>query len=294
VYFPLQHLVGHIRSKKTYLAIAYIYTCKHSNHLPMKYWYQKPNQLLSEYVRTVLILEGFSQPAAEQLPLVTNGMPALLCRTEKDRSANENTLQLTLFGRSTTADPWTINDHTTIIAYFFKPFALSSLFNVPAKKLIDDPVDLSIWNPHKTNALRSQLVYAASTQQKIEVLDNLLVLQLQQNNKECEIIKYATDEIMCDPGTEILSAILNKLDLNERTFQRIFKKYVGVTPNQYRRICQFQVSFDQLRGKGFNKLTDIAYDNGFADQSHFIRSFKEFTQITPNDYLRSGLKEKDP
>ncbi|HEY5771513.1 MAG TPA: helix-turn-helix domain-containing protein [Chitinophagaceae bacterium] len=259
----------------------------------MKYWYQKPNQLLSEYVRTVLILEGFSQPDAEQLPLVTNGMPALLCRTEKERSDNENVLQLTLFGRSTTADSWTINDNTTIIAYFFKPFALSTVFNVPAKNLIDDPVDLSIWNPHKTNALRTQLVYAVSTQQKIEVLDNLVVHQLQLNNKECEIIKYATDEIMCDPGTEILSAILNNLDLNERTFQRTFKKYVGVTPNQYRRICQFQVSFDQLRGKGFNKLTDIAYDNGFADQSHFIRSFKEFTQITPNDYLRSGLKEKD-
>ena len=259
----------------------------------MKYWYQKPTHLLSGYVRTVLVLEGFSQAEKEQLPLVTNGMPAFLCRTEKTETGNETILQLTLFGRSTTADSWTINDNTTIIAYFFKPFALSTVFNVPAKKLIDDPVDLSIWNPHKTNALRTQLAYAVSTQQKTEVLGNLLVLQLQQNNKECEIIKYATDEIMCDPGTEILSAILNKLDLNERTFQRTFKKYVGVTPNQYRRICQFQVSFDQLRGKGFNKLTDVAYDNGFADQSHFIRSFKEFTQTTPNDYLRSGLREKD-
>ena len=259
----------------------------------MKYWYQKPDHLLSDYVRTVLILEGFSQPGAEQLPLVTNGMPALLCRTEKDGSGHENVLQLTLFGRSTTADSWTNNDNTTILAYFFKPFALSTVFNVPAKKLIDDPFDLSIWNAHKTNALRTQLVYAISTQQKIEVLDNLLIHQLQQHNKECEIIKYATDEIMCNPGTEILSTILTKLDLNERTFQRTFKKYVGVTPNQYRRICQFQVSFEQLRGKGFNKLTDIAYENGFADQSHFIRSFKEFTQTTPNDYLRSGLKEKD-
>jgi len=259
----------------------------------MKYWYQKRHQLLSEYVRTVLILEGFSEPDTEQLPLVTTGMPALFCRTEKDRSGNENVLQLTLFGRSTAADSWTVNDNATIIAYFFKPFALSTVFNIPAKKLIADPVDLSIWNSHKTNALRAQLIYANSTSQKIEVLDNLLIHQLQQNNKECEIIKYATDEIMCNPGTEILSAILNKLDLNERTFQRTFKKYVGVTPNQYRRICQFQVSFEQLRGKGFNKLTDIAYDNGFADQSHFIRSFKEFTQITPNDYLRSGLKEKD-
>ena len=259
----------------------------------MKYWYQNPHQLFSEYVRTVLILEGFSQSDAEQLPLVTNGMPALLCRTEKDQPGNETILQLTLFGRSSTADSWTINDNTTIIAYFFKPFALSTVFNVPAKKLIGDPVDLSIWNPHKTNALRTQLIYAVSTQQKIEVLDNLLILQLQQNNKECKIIKYATDEIMCNPGTEILAAILNKLDLNERTFQRTFKKYVGITPNQYRRICQFQVSFEQLRGKGFNKLTDIAYDNGFADQSHFIRSFKEFTKITPNNYLQSGLTGKN-
>ena len=259
----------------------------------MKYWYQKPHQLLSEYVRTILILEGFSEPDPEKLPLFTNGMPALFCRTEKDQTESENITQLTLFGKSTPLDCWTVDNNTTIIAYFFKPFALSTVFDVPAIKLIETPVDLSNWSPHKTNALRTQLIYAASTTRKIEVLDNLLIHQLQQNNKECEIIKYATDQIMLDPGTEILSVILKKLELRERTFQRIFKKYVGVTPSQYRRICQFQVSFTQLRSKKFNKLTDIAYDNGFADQSHFIRSFKEFTKITPNNYLQSGLKGKD-
>lgn len=260
----------------------------------MKYWYQKPHQLLTEYIRTVLVLEGFSPPNAEQLPLVTNGMPALLCRTEKTEHGNEDILHLMLFGKSTTAESWTINNETTIIAYFFKPFALSTVFNLPAKKLIREPVELSNWNPHKTNALKTQLIYAPSTTKKIEALDSLLIHQLEENKNQCEIIKFATDEIMSDPGTEILSAVLNKLELNERTFQRIFKKYVGVTPNQYRRICQFQVSFEQIRGKGFDKLTDIAYDNGFADQSHFIRSFKEFTQTTPKDYLRSGLKEIDP
>ncbi|HLO38650.1 MAG TPA: helix-turn-helix domain-containing protein [Lacibacter sp.] len=259
----------------------------------MKYWYQKPNQLLSDYVRTVLILEGFSQAEKEQLPLVTNGIPAFLCRTEKKETGDEHISQLTLFGKSSTEDSWANNDATTIIAYFFKPFALSTVFNVAAKKLLGQPLDLSNWNPHKTNALKTQLIYADSTTKKIEVLDHLLIEQLQQHKKECEIIQYATDEIMCNPDTEILSTILTRLDINERTFQRVFKKYVGITANQYRRICQFQVSFDQLRGKEFTRLTDIAYDNGFADQSHFIRSFKEFTQTTPNDYLRSGLKEKE-
>ena len=259
----------------------------------MKYWYQKPHQLLSEYVRTVLTLEGFSEPDPKKLPLFTNGMPALFCRTEKDQAENENITQLTLFGKSTPLDCWAIDDTTTIIAYFFKPFALASVFNIAAASLIKSPVDLSNWSPHKTNALRTQLIYAVSTTQKTAVLEHLLIHQLQQNNKECEIIRYATDQIMYNPGTEILSEILNNLQLNERTFQRIFKKYVGVTPNQYRRICQFQDSFAQLRSKDFNKLTDIAFDNGFADQSHFIRSFKEFTKITPNNYLRSGLKGKD-
>jgi len=259
----------------------------------MKHWYQQPHKLITDYVRTVLILDGFSESDTAELPIFTNGMSAFFCKTEKDESDNENIIQLALFGKSVPEDHCVVNTNETIIIYFFKPFALASIFNMNAAKLLPSSIDLDTWNAHKANALKTQLIYASSTSRKIEVLDNLLIQQLQQHKRECEIIKYATDRIMLDPGTEILSEILSKLDLNERTFQRIFKKYIGVTPNQYRRICQFQLSFYQLRSKDFNKLTDIAYDSGFADQSHFIRSFKEFTQITPNDYLKSGLKDKN-
>jgi len=31
-------------------------------------------------------------------------------------------------------------------------------------------------------------------------------------------------------------------------------------------------------------LTEIAYDSGFSDQSHFIKTFKSFAQIKPNEY----------
>ncbi|MEI9921992.1 MAG: helix-turn-helix domain-containing protein [Bacteroidota bacterium] len=221
----------------------------------MKHWYQKPHPLLSDYVRTVLVIEGYSEPDPMSPPLVTNGIAALFYKDGK----------LTLFGKSVPTDRWEIGEQTHIISYFFKPFVAAALFNLDAKKI--DVVDLGTVD--------------------FNTIDDMLISKL---NRNCEIIKYATDQIMLDPSTAILPGIIKKLKLSERTFQRIFKKYVGITAGQYRRICQFQSSFSQLRSNDFHSLTDLAYANGFADQSHFIRSFKEFARTTPNIYLKEGLK----
>jgi hypothetical protein len=115
----------------------------------MKHWYQKPHHSISEYIKTVLILEGFSESPAATLPLFTNGMPALFCRTEKGQTEIGNIVQLTLFGKSIPQDCWEINIGTTVIAYFFKPFALAGIFNISAAKLLENPIDLCNWSPHK-------------------------------------------------------------------------------------------------------------------------------------------------
>lgn len=258
----------------------------------MKHWYEKPHKQLRECVKTVLIMEGFSEADSNNLPVFTNGMSALFCKTEKNGDCFEDVTQLALFGKSPT-DLWTINAQTTIIIYFFQPFVAASAFNISSTALSENPFDLGIWSPHKYTALKTQLIYAAETKRKMEVIDNLLIQQLSENQRVCKIVQYATDKIMNDASKDVLSEILESLNLQERTFQRIFKKYVGLTPTQYRRICQFQFSFGQLRSKQFNRISEVAFDNGFSDQSHFIRSFKEFTQITPNDYLKSGLKNKN-
>jgi AraC-like DNA-binding protein len=255
----------------------------------MNHAYHRPNEQLAEYVRTILVLEGSATADTHDLPIFTNGMPTLLCKTEKDISGFEKIVQLTLFGNSIPSDCWAMNNHTTIIAYFFKPFTLASLFKCSNKELTTNPVDLSSWSPHKFNALKTQLIYAGTTAQKIEVLNHLLIQQRIENKELYETVQHATDKILHNPANDILPELLKELNLNERTFQRIFKKYVGITPTQYRRICQFQFSFDQIRSNQFDKMSDVAFDNGFSDQSHFIRTFKEFTQITPNEYLQKGL-----
>ena len=257
----------------------------------MNHTYHKPHKELTAYVRTVLVMEGDSNPDASQLPAFTNGMSALYCKTEKSTTNFEHIIAVAV-AHTIPADFWDMANSTTIIIYFFKPFALTSLFNISAKELIKNPIALNNWSPHTYNALKTQLVYADTITKKLDAFDNLLIQQHIKNEATYNIIQYATDEMMYNTSNDILTEILSKLNLNERTFQRIFKKFVGVTPTQYRRISQFQGSFAQLRSKQYEKISDVAFDNGFSDQSHFIRSFKEFTHTTPNDYLNNGLTDK--
>ncbi|WP_142685813.1 helix-turn-helix domain-containing protein [Chitinophaga polysaccharea] len=252
----------------------------------MQQWYSKIDPVLKGFVQTILILDSADPPEPEDLPIFTNGMSALLCTSQN----KEN--RLSLFGKTVPAERWAEWGDATLIAFFFKPFAIGPAFKIPVQQLKNEAIELNRWNPQKAMALTIQLAYAQSTAEKVEVLHQFVLSQVTANQRECMIIRYATDKMLENPETDVLAQMLRELNLTERTFQRIFKKYVGITASEYRRICQFQMAFYQLKSGQFDKLTDVAYTNGYFDQSHYIRSFKEFTATTPNDYLQFGLKKK--
>lgn len=252
----------------------------------MQQWSSDMNPLLKNYIQRILVLDNTNPLTPDDLPIFTNGVPALLCTSQN------NDYRLTIFGKAVSSERWIVSDDTTLIAFFFKPFAIGAIFKLSAGKLKNEPVELNCWSAQKAMALTIQLAHTQSAAQKTEVLQHFILSQITSNQRECEIIQYATDKLLENPNANVLPQMLEELNLTERTFQRIFKKYVGITANEYRRICQFQMAFHQLRAGQFNKLTDVVYGNGYFDQSHYIRSFKEFTDTTPNDYLHFGLKKK--
>lgn len=69
---------------------------------------------------------------------------------------------------------------------------------------------------------------------------------------------------------------------------RIFKSTTGLTPYMY----QIQLRLNEARRLMFqNKsLTQIAYELGFADQSHFTNTFKKYANgANPSDLLKTAI-----
>jgi AraC-like DNA-binding protein len=196
-----------------------------------------------------------------------------------------------LFGQTVCPETLKLNNDFTLIAYFLKPFAITALFGITASELTDKPIELNLINPSTTSSLQERLLNASSTKEMMLLIDSYIYNLITKVKTDIRILKYAIEKIASNPNKDILVSTQQELCITERTFQRLFENHLGVSPNQYRRIAQFHSAFQQLQRRQFQQLSDIAFTNCYADQSHYIRTFKEFTNLSPKQYLQYGMAD---
>jgi AraC-like DNA-binding protein len=235
-------------------------------------------------------MEGNAEPDAACPPLFNRGLHMFYIRFVKNEDAGYR-LQDCFVSSRTEDATWELPGEEIALVYFFTPFTLTALFNLPAVRLKKEAVDIAGIFPQAFYALQVQLALTEDIEGKQRVLDSFLDFLAGKHSRELEVIHTAIEMMLRDPSPPVLEKIKERLHITERTFQRMFKRSVGISAAQFRRICQFSESFDQLKEGGFKKLSDIALGHHFTDQSHFNRTFREFTGITPGQYLRSGLRK---
>lgn len=94
-------------------------------------------------------------------------------------------------------------------------------------------------------------------------------------------------EILIDGCAEKLSLVhlANELNIHPVHLSRDFSKHFDCTFGEYVRKLRVEKSLTLLPDENLS-LTDIAFRCGFADQSHFLRSFKQINGINPSGYRR--------
>ncbi len=78
--------------------------------------------------------------------------------------------------------------------------------------------------------------------------------------------------------------LVTQYNISERQLERKFNEEVGLPPKTFLRILRFERAYRLLRESTYEKLSDIAYDLGYADQSHFIRDFRASAGFMPRVY----------
>lgn len=171
-----------------------------------------------------------------------------------------------------------------IFGAYIYPTALPQLFGLPAFDFSNQkPALHEVWG-REGALLEEQVMTAATHPERVQLLSRFLLRRLQRKEEHPTVAHIALRHILQQKGRLNVEELASEICLSTRQFERKFKEHCGFPPKLYTRIIRFQQALAAY-GSGHKSLTDIGYDCGYYDQSHFIREFKAFSGYHPRQYF---------
>ena len=177
-----------------------------------------------------------------------------------------------------------------IVAARFLPEGLTPFLTIPISALENKAVNLAGVFGEKGAMLERNVIAAGDHQQQIRVIEEFLLSWLADPQIMDTITKACVKAIFQSQGQLTVSGLAGKMNINRRNMERKFRAAVGMSPKQLSKVVRLQAALKMLEQKKFTRLTSLAYENGYYDQAHFIKDFKEFTGMSPKLFFADNLK----
>lgn len=244
------------------------------------------------YINSITVAEDPRPDAHFNLPLYADGYPGIMFQQADNdffRLPTKKKLSpLFLYGQTLHPISLDVRGPYRFVVVQLYPFASQYLLGVDPRTLNDECYDLLTLKHIDAQSFYDSLVAAPDAFSQIDIICNLVRALVNANAiPPDDRIQRAIQLIIAHKGQTTVKELRAQLFLTERTLERQFKAQVGLTPKQFARIIQFQTSLRQMTQAGFDKLVEVGLDSGFADQSHFIRTFRKYTGQTLSFYLKA-------
>ncbi len=260
----------------------------------MNYQTYKPNKELESFVKFYWTLEVPFDPKNQKQKIVPDGCIEMTFNfgdkikrytSENDFIINPNAM---VMGQRTKSYSILPLGNVDTFAICFYPIGFANFVNSPLENIIDKEISISeLFETQEACELEEQMIQATNTLKRISIIESFLLKKLSNKDTISNIVKSTVDTLVKTNGTTAISAILKDDVSKRRQLERHFKKQIGISPKQLGRAIRLQTTLNLILNKNSETLTEIAYENAYFDQNHFIKDFKDFVGVTPKNFLNN-------
>jgi AraC-like DNA-binding protein len=242
----------------------------------------RPGGALSRFVDYFWSYSGYAPPHRREHVLPT-GMIELVFRVNADGTSASG-----VAGPRSSAMLLDTSQPFSVIAVHFKAGGGLPFFGVPACELRNQIIDLdSLWG-NGANRVRDRLWEAQSPGNRFAVLEHALIDSAR--GFECDAaVRYAIEEFERTNGARRVTDVVEQTGVSWNRLLARFQAEVGLTPKAFCRLRRFNAVLRAVDGRREVNWTDVALACGYFDQAHFNHDFREFTGLTPSNYLRDRV-----
>lgn len=172
----------------------------------------------------------------------------------------------------------------------FHPNGFLPFTSIPIKEMENTPVPLEKLFGNEGLHLENQILNASNSPERITIIEDFLLGMLKNKAVIDRIVESTVETISTHNGQLSINELTIEMNQSRRFLARKFSSNVGLSPKQLSKIIRLQSALKTLLEGDSDSLTDLAYENEYFDQAHFIKDFKEFTGLTPKEFYGDNLK----
>ena len=256
----------------------------------------EPNIELTEFVKRYWTLDGEKENIPLMNTIVPDGTMKLIFHygdTYKHHSQNgEITILPKCFLIGQLTKPYVI-EPTGVTGSFvvqFKPSGFLPFTSIPIKEMENTAVPLNKLFGEDGLKLGNNILNANSASERIQIIETFLFKELADKKTIDNVVKSTVETIFNGNGQFSVNEFSMNNNINRRQLTRKFSSAIGLSPKQLAKTTRIQTTLKVLLNEEITSLTDLAYENEYFDQAHFIKEFKEFTGLTPKEFFGESLK----
>ncbi len=174
----------------------------------------------------------------------------------------------------------------------FKANGAYPFFNTPINQFNNKVIDAQDFFGNEVLELRQQILNGKNASEKFKSVEKWLKLKFDidktANAELLEVLTQLNSKLISE-SSKIIASYPN----SQKHLINQFKTYFGLTPKVFSRIFRFNKVLKNIQNEEDLVWSQIAYEFGYSDQSHFIKEFKEFSGFNPQEFINSDFHKDD-
>src|SRR6266850_1585428 len=184
-----------------------------------------------------------------------------------------------------------LEDKGGVFAVKFTPGGFYPFVGIPVSGFSNKIVSLRDVFGRRGDELDRAVLAEDTDLSRINLVESFLVAHLRDVNEADDNVPKVTEivyDVAKDRSVLKVQDLVDRYGLNLRTLQRLFARYVGVSPKWVIQRYRLNEAAEQLATAESISQSELALNLGYSDQAHFIRDFKSIAGVSPAAYARAA------
>lgn len=251
-----------------------------------------PAPALRPFVKCYYVLEAELGTETRPVQSPPNGYTAIVFNYGDRYRVSSPAIRETIVPRCFFAGQSTMNYDLAftgtvgVVGIVFMPAAVSTLFGVSMEGTSDARIELSSLLGHHACSWCDRVIAAQSIEERIRLIEDYLTSQLVGHRARYNVADLAASRILSAEGNITVEELASDLCVSRRHLERKFLEKTGLSPKLYARIVRMSPINNFVAHHDNEKIDwqDLVFKGGFHDQNHFVKDFKKFNGLSPEQY----------